>query len=1158
MDRQQAGRLLDDVFNSEYTHENYEKFIIHLLNLGGDEIERKDYNSFIERSRRFSGFVEAINSFGVYTDNNGKAADILSVKLSKNNSKIRARVTQRNFIASWLKTARRNCALVAFYDDTEDWRFSFVELDYKTIRTKDGKVKDIEDLTPAKRLSFLVGKHESNHTCKKYLLDFITEDSKLPSLDSIRSAFGIENVSKEFFDRYKNLYIEVLESLNRVVLQDEKINNEFKIKDISPEEFSKKLLGQIVFIYFLQKKGWLGVSKTGKWGSGRKDFLRAVFNKEFGAYDNFFNDLLEPLFYNAFANSERDNEFYSTLNCRIPFLNGGLFEPIGGYDWVSTDITIDNKIFENIFNTFDEFNFTIKEDEPLEKEVAVDPEMLGKIFENLLKDNIRKGYGAFYTPREIVHYMCQESLVNYLDDNSCVDRDVIDALVRQGSAVIDIKDFSIPLHNHADELDKLLEEIRVVDPAVGSGAFPVGMLSEIVNARIVLGELKGNGEKKTPYQLKRAAIENSLYGVDIDAGAVDIAKLRFWLSLVIDEESEDHIDPLPNLEQKIMCGDSLLEKFHGVKLFDNSLIEKDAAYQTQIEDITLQLKTLYEKLSDADFGTDTSFVQDEIDKLKKEREKLNRQQNISGDKATVLVGGSFGASEGKLRLRELKRLQAEFFNETYKSKKETLRKQIDSLEWKFIEDSLKADGHGDDAVEEVRLLRKKRSKPFFLWRLYFNDVFTKKGGFDVVIGNPPYVQIQSMENSYKDALEDEGYDTFAKTGDLYCLFYERGYELLRDNGKLALITSNKWMRAGYGSKTRNFFATKTNPLTLIDFAGQKIFDSATVDVNILIFSKSENLKRTKACVVKEKCSGNLSDYIEQNSSFCSFNNENSWVILSPIEQQIKDKIERVGTPLKDWDIQINYGIKTGFNEAFIISGKKKDELIADDPKSAEIIRPILRGRDIKRYSYEFADLWLIATFPSRHYDIEDYPAVKKYLLSVGKERLEQTGKEYIVNGEKIKARKKTNNKWFETQDSISYWEDFSRQKIVWGEISDRTKFSLDENGSYYTEATTFLMTGFSLKYLLAFLNSKLSEYYFAKIGTTTGVGTVRWKKFKIETFEIPNIPLSEQEQFEEIIDQILKLKKENKNTTKLEKTIDLKIYKLLNLNPDEIGVVEGV
>ncbi|MBN2734796.1 MAG: Eco57I restriction-modification methylase domain-containing protein [Methanomicrobiaceae archaeon] len=1143
MDKQRAEKLLDKVFNSPYSHENYEEFIHHLLNKVNIDIVNQ--NSRIGVESFFTNFVDNFDFFGTYQDTSGKTTDILSIKLARDNSKIRARVKQRDIVARWLKKTGNNCALVAFYDDTDDWRFSFVELEYKTIKTEDGKVKDLQDLTPARRLSFLVGKNEPNHTCKNYLIDFILEDSKLPSLDSIRNAFGIESVSKEFFDKYKDLYKELLESLDDIVSKDERIKTEFKNKDISSSEFAKKLLGQIVFIYFLQKKGWLGVSKTGKWGSGRKDFLRAVFEKKFGDYENFFNDVLEPLFYNAFASSERDNDYYRTLDCRIPFLNGGLFEPIGRYDWVSTDITIGNEIFRSIFDTFDEFNFTIKEDEPLEKEVAVDPEMLGKIFESLLENNLRKGYGAFYTPREIVHYICQETLVNYLDDNSTVDRKAIDALIRQGHAVAKNDNIRPTLIIHKEELDKLLADIRVVDPAVGSGAFPVGMLSEIVNARLILGELKNNGKNLTPYQLKRDTIENSLYGVDIDAGAVDIAKLRFWLSLVIDEENENHIDPLPNLEQKIMCGDSLLEKFHNVKLFDESLIEKDAAHKTRIDDINILIKDLYDKLSESEFGADTSIIQGEIDKLKKERENLKKEHKASGYMATVLDGGSFGASEAKLRLRELKHLQSEFFNETIKSRKEKLRKEIDNLEWKFVEDSLRAEGHGEDAVEEVRLLKKKRSKPFFLWRLYFSDVFSEKGGFDVVIGNPPYVQIQGMQEDYKVALEKEGYETFAKTGDLYSLFYERGYELLRDGGVLGLITSNKWMRAGYGKKTRNFFANNTNPLTLIDFAGQKIFDSATVDVNILIFLKGANKRETKACIVKEKCSDNLSDYIEQNFTTCCFDNEDSWVVLSPIEQQIKEKIEKVGTPLKDWDINIYRGVLTGYNEAFIIDGKKKDELIAEDPKSAEIIRPILRGRDIKRYSYEFADLWLINVHNGVKekdippVDINKYPAIKRHLDKYYPE----IAKRYDKGDTPYNLR------------NCAYMEDFSKQKIVWGNLCLSSQYALVEEDFFVNAPSTMIVPG--NKYLLAILNSKVADWYIRGLGVTRNGGYFEYKPMFVEKLPVPQIPEKEEQLYNYLIDEMLDLKRQNQPTDKIEKQLEEMVYSVYGLTKDEQDLIKG-
>ena len=358
----------------------------------------------------------------------------------------------------------------------------------------------------------------------------------------------------------------------------------------------------------------------------------------------------------------------------------------------------------------------------------------------------------------------------------------------------------------------------------------------------------------------------------------------------------------------------------------------------------------------------------------------------------------------------------------------------------------------------------------------------------------PYIQLQNNSGELAKKYEFSGYKTFARTGDIYCLFYERGWQLLKNDGHLCYITSNKWMRAGYGEKTREFFANRTNPMLLIDFAGVKIFESATVDTNILLFSKSNNLHKTVCAVTNKQNKDsvkNLSDFVQQQNSICEFATSDSWVILSPIEQSIKKKIEAVGTPLKDWDINIYRGVLTGCNEAFIIDSEKRDEILAncqtedERKRTEELIRPILRGRDIKRYGYDWANLYLIATFPSRHYDIEKYPSVKQYLLSFGIERLEQTGKTHTVNGEKVKARKKTNNKWFETQDSISYWEDFNKPKVVYMEIQTDNPdegypfpcYSYDNKRSVVLN-TAYIMSSDSTdpRYVLGILNSKLGKF----------------------------------------------------------------------------------
>ena len=289
--------------------------------------------------------------------------------------------------------------------------------------------------------------------------------------------------------------------------------------------------------------------------------------------------------------------------------------------------------------------------------------------------------------------------------------------------------------------------------------------------------------------------------------------------------------------------------------------------------------------------------------------------------------------------------------------------------------------------------------------------------------------------------------------------------------------------------------------------------------------------------------------MQQSGTECEFCSSDSWVILSPIEQSIKRKIEAVGTPLKDWDIQINYGIKTGYNDAFIIDTAKRDEILAncqsedERKRTAELIRPILRGRDIKRYGYNWAGLYLIATFPSRHYDIEQYPAVKKYLLSFGIERLEQTGKVHNVNGEKIKARKKTNNKWFETQDSISYWEDFSKPKIVWGNLNLRPSYAIVEDNSFINAPSPMIVP--ASRYLLAILNSKLADYFIRQLGVTRNGGYFEYKPMFIEQLPVPQC----------LDDSILK--EINTNATiKNEKIIDTIVYSLYGLNDEEIQYIE--
>ena len=299
----------------------------------------------------------------------------------------------------------------------------------------------------------------------------------------------------------------------------------------------------------------------------------------------------------------------------------------------------------------------------------------------------------------------------------------------------------------------------------------------------------------------------------------------------------------------------------------------------------------------------------------------------------------------------------------------------------------------------------------------------------------------------------------------------------------------------------------------------------------------------------------MSVFVQQNGSVCEFSNSDSWVILSPIEQSIKRKIEAVGTPLKDWDIQINYGIKTGFNDAFIINTEKRDEILSncqtedERKRTAELIRPILRGRDIKRYGYNWAGLYLIATFPSRHYDIEKYPAVKNYLLGFGIERLEQTGKSHIVNGEKIKARKKTNNKWFETQDSISYWEDFSKPKILWKRVGSILRFCYNDNEALGLDSTCFAI-GNNIEFVCCVLNTPMG-HYLLKDAPKTGTGDLLISVQAVEPIKLPSVTHELNIEFKRLLEMMIANCSDD-----IENEISQKIFNLYGLSHEEQRYIE--
>ncbi|MGZ5221903.1 MAG: DNA methyltransferase, partial [Chitinophagaceae bacterium] len=694
-----------------FDREKYINFVSNLLN----HIERRDVHysgNLVPEAYR--DYINQYWRVGKYISPDDKQMDILIVEVKTLSKLDRARTTLRNFAINRLKQFEKDYSLIAFYskeDQGADWRFSFIKIEHEAYQDDKGKVKTRTDFTPARRYSFLVGKHENSYTAQKQLLPLLQTDTADPTLKSIEDAFSIEKVTDEFFQQYTELFIKLSEHVSKEPALQCKSDEE-TCQNVS--RFAKKLLGQIVFLYFLQKKGWLGVPREQSWGIGSRCFMRERFEQINQTNQNYYGDFLQYLFYEALANDRKDTKdpgWYERFDCKIPFLNGGLFE--ADYDWETHAIRISNDLFHNtelnkagdigtgILDVFDRYNFTIKEDEPLEKEVAVDPEMLGKVFENMLDVIERKSKGAFYTPREIVHYMCQESLIHYLTDSvKQVPKSDLEDFIRKGHLFLENDAAAMQadqkiasgeqkttshkpelphsIREHAEILDAKLANIRICDPAIGSGAFPVGLLHEIVNARLLL-QLRTE-QKVSAYELKRHCIQQSIYGVDIDASAIDIARLRLWLSLIVDENDYGKIEALPNLDYKIMQGNSLVEDYDGIKLFNDDFINQQDDIKAEINSLEAQRKQIQAEFLNLHKANQLSA--DRKKQLEKQDKAIAKQIN---DLQTACINqdaqlGVFDIiSTAKIKAGQLEQLHKDFFSACSPEKKVEIRQKISSL-----------------------------------------------------------------------------------------------------------------------------------------------------------------------------------------------------------------------------------------------------------------------------------------------------------------------------------------------------------------------------------------------------------------------------------------------------------------------------------------------
>ena len=1015
---------------------------------------------------------------------------------------IAVKVLKDNFIVPYIGNGpvqgQFTQGLFFFFDEPGNFRLSLVTCDIVS-----GKM----ELNNYRRQSFFVEAGKNNKTFRTRLCKTIA------NYDELKSAFDVEKLSDEFFREYKVFYEDIVQYITGARYIEVK-KNKYERKDMSGvnheiydqfvniygddaeravRNYVKKLMGRLVFIQFLQKKGWLGnLDGANTWNSGDHDFMQSLF-LEITQEDreNFIDNILEKIFFEEFNTKEENRHIKNATlkKYKFPFLNCGLFDR-------DTDDKLDFKlpaaVFCNLkysdterkapnikdwskkrnpyfdgracglFDFFDRFNFTIDENDPTDAEVSVDPEMLGKIFENLLEDN--KDKGAFYTPKEIVNYMVNESLIAYLGDEPKIRNFV---LTQDTSAFTD---------NEKEQLDTKLAEVKICDPAIGSGAFPMGLLNLLCKCRQSLQPAERQHDKKMIAALKRDIIQQNIYGVDIEKGAVDIARLRFWLSLIVDEDTPE---VLPNLEFKIMQGNSLLESYEGIDL-SGLAGEKGARTRAQSKD---QL----------------SLVFDEKQAMEQIQKDLNK-----------------------------------FYKTDSHAEKESLTLSINNNVREYIKYIAPQKSKEIDAMPVP-------NDKFFLWHTYFRDVFSRKGkeGFDIVIGNPPYVNVQLMTDEEKSRYRDL-YSVFIKRCDLFALFVEHGLEQSSKNGVVTFIIPSVVHSNMSYTKLRDMILNN-RWLREVCYTGGDVFHAPTVDTTILICNKKLNNSITLKNAVdfsNPKVRVVPADYFSAFNNIISVGGESD-------SDSIFAKLFNNSLVRLDEKYSVFQGIVTGNNPAFIFE-TEKDAL--DKGIECGLLHPLCHGRDIEKYLIRSRERRIL--YIDESVDIAKYPMTRRWLnnfkdkLSSRREAQKGTIQWYGLQ-------------WPREKKDFDLKEKILLQNTRNETLKTRIIATIDNESVYGTQGLNFIIPktkDAEIHFLLGLLNSKLMNYLFA-----TKFLNLAIKAEYVKQLRLPLASSAQQQPIIDLVDSILAEKKKDPsaNTSKLEEEIDNLVYELYGLKPEEIAIVKG-
>jgi hypothetical protein len=936
------------------------------------------------------------------------------------------------------------------------------------------------------------------------------------------SAFDVEKLTKSFYKGYKSLF----DKVQQVVSEYNQIPY-FEDND-RLHQFCQRLLGRIMFLYFIQKKEFLT--------SDRK-FLTTQYKVNHYHHNDtdYYSEVLEPLFFETLNTPipKRTNIPLFLRGVRgvpqIPYLNGGLFDRDYGEgikDSAGREtpkrVILPNSLFEpgdsnSILGFFNSYNFTVSENITGDEDVAVDPEMLGKVFENMLASEERGQSGTFYTPRGIVQFMCTEVLTRYLGDSLSkgdtesggITFETVQKLINYDPDLPDSEFNSLITPQQAKTLKQVISTLKVLDPAVGSGAFPLGMMQVILNVKLAIARREGMKIQRgslTISQWKREIIANNLYGVDIKPEAIEIAKLRMWLSLVVDIPNIENVEPLPNLDYKLMCGDSLISTIHGENLIPPTssppLIRGVGGDQLMLAVTPIQLAIQPLLTRQQQYFTAQS----------EERQEL-RKQILEAENNVFQVAITERRSYLDNKLKELE------------NKIKSLKKPT-KIQLKEQQELTEKIAELDKFANEVAT--GKRAINFFQFYLHFRDVFESKGGFDIVIGNPPYVR-QEQIKELKPALQLE-YECYTGVADLYVYFYEQGLRLLKPKGYLSYISSNKYFRAGYGEKLRKHLGFNSKIEVLIDFGDAPVFEAIAYPSIILISKDDPDKHLTR--VLNWSADKPINEFVSvyKNDSFTIEQTQltpDGWRLESPHILQLLDKLRNAGTPLGKYvNGELYSGIKTGFNEAFILDKETRDRLISEHPSSAEVLKPLIRGKDVKKWCVNFAEQYLIKIESSENKKhpwsdkpekeaekifANTYPAIYKRFNEYREQLIKRTDQ----------------GKYFWELRSCAYWKDFETTKIIYPDIASYNQFAWDANNCFLVN-TLYLIPSDS-KYILAILNSQTVFWIYTKISSSIKGGFVRFIAQYLSQIPIPKATEDEKKVIEKLVEYVIYLTSELKD-----------------------------